>query len=69
MERDVRIYFKKILNSFSWGAIWMLVMSTLGLFLRLAYIRGSVEWYNIVFYVIALGSLVLLIRYFYRTWR
>ena len=69
MERDVRLYFRKILNSFSWGAIWMLVMSTLGFFFRLAFIRGGIEWYNILFYVIAAGTLALLLRYFYRTWR
>lgn len=68
-DPDVRDFFRKILNCFSLGALWLLGISTLGLFLKLAFIRDGVRWYNIVFYVVFLASLSLLLRYFYRVWR
>jgi hypothetical protein len=62
-------YFKKIVSSFSWGLLWMLTMSTAGIYFRLGLIDGHVEWYNILFYALFLVTLFLLIRYLYRTWR
>lgn len=71
MDRDqqMKALFKKIIATFSYGALWMLAMSWAGFYFGLALVEGEVKWYNIVFYVLFLISLFLLIRFFYRTWK
>ncbi|HZH95532.1 MAG TPA: hypothetical protein VEY06_06580 [Flavisolibacter sp.] len=68
-DPEVTKFFKKIVSSFSFGMIWMLAMSTAGLYFRLALVDENVRWYNVVFYFIFLATLFLLIRYLYRTWK
>lgn len=67
-DPDVRIYFRKILNSFVALATWMLFVAIAGLFFKLAYLKDGVHWYTIVFYAAALLSFLLLMLYFYRVW-
>ena len=67
-DPDIRIYFRKILNSFVAFATWLLFVATAGLFFKLAYLRDGVRWYNIVFYAIAILTFLLLMVYFYRAW-
>jgi len=69
MDREVRRYFKKIIASFSWGLMWMLSVSTAGLFFGLALRNGGWRWYNYLFYASAFASLLVLLYYFYRVWR
>lgn len=69
MDPQIRRYFKKIMNSFSIGLLWMLTMATVGFYFEAALIDGSLRWYNIVFYLVFLASLVFLLRFFYRTWK
>lgn len=69
MGPEVTRYFRKIINSFSYGMMWLIAMATAGLFFGLALPEGGVQWYNIVFYLLALATLFLLIRYLYRTWK
>jgi hypothetical protein len=68
-DPEVKQYFRKIMNSFAMGAIWLLLVATMGLAFGLAIIRGEVRWYNLLFYGIFLVSLALLLLYFYRVWR
>lgn len=68
-DPEVKQYFRKIMNSFGAGALWLLVMATSGIAFRLAIIEGRVQWYNYLFYGLALASLLLLLRFFYRVWR
>ncbi len=68
-DPEVRRYFRKIMNTFGVGAIWLLFMATLGLFLRMGYVRNGLDVYNIVFYLFFLLTFPLLIWYFYRVWR
>ena len=68
-DPEVTKFFKKIVSSFSFGMIWMLVMSIAGLYFRLALVDESVRWYNVVFYFVFLATLFVLIRYLYRTWK
>jgi hypothetical protein len=42
-DPEVTKFFKKIVSSFSFGMIWMLVMSTAGLYFRLALVDESVR--------------------------
>jgi len=71
MDRDLQMkaLFKKILATFSVGALWMLITSSLAFYARLAIISGGVRWYNLVFYGFFALSLAWLLRFFYKTWQ
>ena len=69
MDPELKKYFRKILNSFSVGALWLIVIATLGMFFQLAIVKGTVKWYNIIFYLILFSSLLMLIRYYYKVWK
>ncbi len=69
IDPQVKKYFKKILSSFSYGVLWMLAMSTAGLYFGLALIDEHLRWYNVLFYFLFLISILLLIRFFYKTWK
>lgn len=69
MDPVVLKYFRKILNSFSMGLLWMFSVITAGFYFKLAMVGKSFLWYNGVFYACFVISLVLLVWYFYRTWR
>jgi hypothetical protein len=69
MDPEMKRYFMKIMNSFSLALFWLLSVSTLGLFFGLGIARNGIKWYNVVFYLFALGSLAGLLYYFYKAWR
>jgi hypothetical protein len=69
MDPEVKKYFKKILNSFFVGLLWLLAISTLGIYLEMGFINGGLHWYNYVFYPFFLLSLFLLIRFYYKVWK
>ena len=69
MDPEVAKYFKKILNSFSMGLLWMLAASITGFYFGLALFDGAVHWYNFVFYILLLLSFGGLLWYYYRLWR
>lgn len=68
-DPEVKQYFRKIMNSFGMGALWLLTIATLGLAFKLAIIKASVQWYNLLFYGIFVVTLLLLLWYLYRVWR
>lgn len=69
MDPEMKKLFGKIVKSFSFGALWMLTISTLGLFFGLGIINNGIHWYNILFYIILIVSLFMLLRYYYKAWR
>lgn len=69
MDPEVKLFFRKIINSFGVGLLWLLVMGTAGLYFKLALIKYTWHWYNFVFYVLFSLTLVLLIFFFYKLWR
>jgi hypothetical protein len=68
-DPEVRKFFRKILNSISFGLLWMMSMVTAGIYFQLAYSGGKPVIYTIIFYVVMMGSLAALLWYFYRTWK
>ena len=68
MDPEVKRYFRKIINSFSYGLLWLMAMVTAGLFFKLGIIEDGVQWYHFLFYGLVLVTFVLLIRYLYRLW-
>ena len=69
MDPEIKKYFRKIMRSFSWGALWLIGIATLGLFFQLGIFTTVIRWYNILFYFILAISLLLLIRYYYKVWK
>jgi len=68
-DPEIRKYFLKILNSISMGLLWLMAMVTAGLYFELAYAGGKPIIYTVLFYVFLAGTLILLIRYYYRVWK
>lgn len=68
-DTDVKRFFVKIISSFSYGIMWLAAAFTAGLYYRLGYRTDIPVAYIILFYLCLLGSLLLLLRYFYRVWR
>jgi len=69
MDPEMKRYFRKIISSFSWGAIWMISISTLGIFFQLGFVAGGFRWYNALFYLVLITSLGFLLRYYYKMWK
>jgi hypothetical protein len=68
-DPEVTRYFKKIINSFSYGFLWLLAIATSGIYFQLAIVSGGIHWYNVAFYICMVLSLLILLRYYYRLWR
>ena len=68
-DPEVKRYFRKIINSFSIGLLWMFVMATAGLYFGLALTNGEVHWYNILFYIFFVATLLLMLWYLYKIWK
>lgn len=68
-DPEVKKLFVRILNSVSWGLIWMIACATAGIYFKLGYTTGQPVVYPIIFYSVALATLLLLLRYLGRTWR
>ena len=66
-DPEVSRFFRKILNTIAYGLIWLMAVLTAGLYFGLAY--HSNRLYSILFYGGLVVTLVLLIRYYYRTWK
>jgi ABC-type spermidine/putrescine transport system permease subunit I len=69
MDPEVKIYFRKIIKSFVVGMVWFLFISTLAFSFKMAYIKESVSWQNIVFYVLLLITLTAMIYYLLKVWK
>jgi hypothetical protein len=69
MDTEVKIYFRKIMNSFGVGLLWLLLAATFGLFLKLGYLQNGWRWYNVVFYLLLVLSFAAVIFYMYKLWR
>lgn len=68
-DPDVKKYFRKVLNTISYGLIWMMAAVAAGLYFRLA-IPGERPLYAIIiFYIVLLASFLFLLRFFYSTWK
>ena len=69
MDPEVKKYFKKIINSFTIGLLWLFLIVTFGLYFQLGFIVGKLQWYNYIFYLFLVLSFLLLIRFYYRLWK
>lgn len=67
-DPEVKQFFVNILNSIALGLSWMMACVIAGLYYELAYTNGKPLIYTILFYVIAVATLILLIRYLIKKW-
>ena len=68
-ETDLNKYFKKILFTIFFGLLWLIGGITAGIYYDMAVINGKPVIYNILFFAAMLAGLVLLIRYYIKTWK
>jgi len=69
MDPEVKKYFKKIINSFTIGLLWLFLIVTFGLYFQLGFISGKLQWYNFIFYLFLVLSFLFLIRFYYKVWK
>jgi hypothetical protein len=69
MDPEVKKYFRKILNSFFIGLLWLFVIVTSGLYFQLGLVNGKLQWYNFIFYGFFVVSFLFLIRFYYWLWK
>ncbi len=68
-DPDVKKYFLKVLNSFCLGLLWLAACATAGIYYGLANTAGKPLIYTVLFYAGMLLSLLLLLGFYYRTWK
>lgn len=68
-DPGVKKFFVKILNSISLTICWMMAAVLAGIYYDLGTANGKPVIYTIIFYVATLLTLLLLIRYLYKTWK
>jgi hypothetical protein len=68
IEPETRKYLKKVMNTLFIGLFWMFANVIFGIFLECGFVEGALSLKNIVYYGLALATLVWLIRYFVRLW-
>lgn len=69
MDPEVRRFFRKIMATVGAGLLWIMLMAVGGLYFRLGYFVNGLDWYNGVFYVVFVATLVLVLRFLWRIWR
>jgi hypothetical protein len=69
MDPEIKVYFRKIMKSFSVGLLWLMIFTISGLFFKLGYIQNGIHWYNALFYGLLVLSLGGLLWYLFKTWR
>ena len=68
MERETRDFLLKIASTLSMGLLWLLINSTVGIFLGYGFFTGSPTLANYIFYVWFVGSFIWLVFYYKRKW-
>ena len=69
MDPEMLRFFKKIMNSFFLGFMWIFGVAAFGLFYKWGYIESTATWQNILFYALSFISFLLLIWYYYKSWK
>lgn len=69
MDPDVKRFFKNILNTISLGLLWLLSVTTAGIYFRLGWQGDKPLLYVILFYTLAAATFGFLLRYYYSIWK
>jgi hypothetical protein len=68
-EPEIREYLWKIVYSICYGVLWLSLNVLAGMYWGYGIINGKLSIVNILFFLWFLVSLLILLRYYYRTWR
>jgi membrane protein DedA with SNARE-associated domain len=69
MEPEVRRFLQKVVWTLTGALLWLTVNMYIGVYKELAFPVSKITVWNILFYVFALVTLVLLIIYYFRLWK
>lgn len=69
MEPEVRRFLQKVVWTLSGALLWLTINMFLGIYKELAFPAGKPTVWNILFYVFAMATLVILIIYYFRLWK
>jgi hypothetical protein len=69
MEPGIKEFFKRLVTTISFLVLWMAVNIAVGIKLGYGFFEDNIHWYNIVFYVWVILSLVALIWFYARLWK
>jgi hypothetical protein len=68
-DPEVKRFFQKIISTISFGLLWMMSTVTAGVYFQLGWTGERPLYAVIIFYVVAIGAFILLLRYYYRLWK
>lgn len=69
MDPEIKQFFRRIINTLSFGMLWLMAVATAGIYFKLAWQEGRPVVYTVLFYIVAAASLFFLLRYYYQIWR
>jgi hypothetical protein len=69
MEDETRAFLILIINSMAYVLLWMMVNVLIGIYFGFAFFEGSPSWKNLLYYVLAFGTLFLILRMLKRKWK
>ena len=69
MEDDTRAFLVLIANTIAWVLLWMIANVLVGIYWGYGFYEDKVSWKNILYYIIALGTLIFMIRHIRRKWK
>ncbi len=68
MEDDTRAFLVLIANTIAWVLLWMIANVLVGIYMGYAFFETSPTWKNILYYTIALATLIFVARRIWRKW-
>jgi hypothetical protein len=68
-DPEIKIFFKKILSTISFGLVWLIAVVSAGIYYKLGWQGDKPLIYVILFYIVAITSFFFLLRYYYRLWK
>lgn len=68
MEDETRAFLILIANTLAWVLLWMIANVLVGIYLGYAFFEGSPSWKNILYYLVAIATLVYVARRIWRKW-
>ena len=69
MEDETRGFLILVLNSIALVILWMMANMLVGIYIGLAFYEDTPGWKNIVYYILALASFILLIKRLRSKWK
>ncbi|MEO5966781.1 MAG: hypothetical protein ABIP69_00850 [Ferruginibacter sp.] len=71
MEKNINaaVFFVKILQSFAWLVLWMVIQIFIGVYLNYAFFESSPNWTNIIYYIFLIVTGYFVFRIILKKWK